>query len=139
MRTTPPEHRRCAGFTLIEVLVSLAIAAIGMAFFLSAAGMGLQNTGIADQSIQATRLAQSHLAAVGFSVPLRQGNYSGDDGPGFRWQVRIFAPLNHPKPAGSSEAAATSRALYPVEVDESWQSGFSRREIVLRSERLGTP
>jgi prepilin-type N-terminal cleavage/methylation domain-containing protein len=135
---------RTRGFTLIEVLVSLAIAAIGMAFFLSATGVGLQNTGIADQSIQATRLAQSHLAAVGFSVPLRQGSYSGDDGLGFRWQVRVSAPLAHPHPAGGqispgASSEAPSRVLYPVEVGESWQSGFSHREIVLRSERLGAP
>jgi general secretion pathway protein I len=125
-----------AGFTLIEVLVALAIAAIGMAFFLSAAGVGLQNTGIADQYIQATRLAQSHLAGVGTVVPLRQGSYSGDDGRGFHWRVLVEAPLVHDK----SPAMQTSPpALYPVEVGESWQSGFSHCEVVLRSERLGPP
>jgi prepilin-type N-terminal cleavage/methylation domain-containing protein len=132
LRAIRPEQ----GFTLIEVLVSLAIAAIGMAFFLSATGVGLQNAGTADQYIQATRLAQSHLAAVGFSVPLKQGSYSGDDGLGFRWQVRISAPLAHPQPA---DGQTQLRALYPVETSESWQSGFSRREILLRSERLGLP
>jgi prepilin-type N-terminal cleavage/methylation domain-containing protein len=122
------------GFTLIEVLVSLAIAAIGVAFFLSATGVGLQNTSIADRYIQATRLAQSHLASVGLSVPLRQGTYSGDDGLGFHWQVRISAPLVHPQ---SPDTRTLPAALYPVEVGESWASGFSRREIILRSERLG--
>jgi prepilin-type N-terminal cleavage/methylation domain-containing protein len=131
-----PEQTGRAGFTLIEVLVSLAIAAIGMAFFLSAAGVGLQNNSIADRYIQATRLAQSHLAAVGFSVPLRQGSYSGDDGLGFQWRVRVLTPLGHPQPSGGQ---TPSRVLYPVEVGESWQSGFSRREVVLKSERLGAP
>ena len=129
-----PDHAGRYGFTLIEVLVSLAIAAIGMALFLSATGMGLQNNAIADQYIQATRLAQSHLATVGLSLPLRPGVRSGDDEGGFRWQIRISAPLAQ---ARSREEQSSSPMLYPVEVDESWQSGFSRREIALRSERLG--
>jgi type II secretion system protein I len=134
-----PEKSNPAGFTLIEVLVALAIAAIGMAFFLSATGVGLQNTNIADQYIEGTRLAQSHLAQVGFTMPLRQGSYSGEDGRGFHWQVRVDAPLTHSEPAGAQSAGAQtpSHALYPVMVAESWPSGFSRREVVLRSERLG--
>ena len=124
------------GFTLIEVLVALAIAAIGLAFFLSAAGVGLQNAGIADQYVQATRRAQSRLAEVGLTMPLKQGDYSGDDGDGFRWRVVIASPIGHAQgPAGQ----APSAALYPVEVHESWPSGASRREVLLRSERLGPP
>jgi general secretion pathway protein I len=130
----PERAPDCRGFTLIEVLVALAIAAIGMAFFLSATGVGLNNTSIADQSIEATRLAQSHLAQIGLAMPLKQGAYSGDDGRGFRWRVEIAAPMTH---ARSAEAQSAATGLYPVEVGESWQSGFTRREVVLHSERTG--
>lgn len=127
-----PAERASNGFTLIEVLVALAIAAIGLAFFLSAAGVGLQNTSLADQYVQATRRAQSRLAQAGLTVPLKQGDYSGDDGGGFRWQVTVATPIVHP-------GQTASAALYPVEVRESWPSGLSRREVLLRSERLGPP
>ncbi len=68
-------------------------------------------------------------------MPLRQGEYSGDDGGGFRWRVRIAAPLAHQQL--SADAAGKDPVLYPVEVGVSWQSGFSRREVQLRSERIG--
>jgi general secretion pathway protein I len=128
--------RAGAGFTLLEVLVALAIAGIGLAFFLAATGVGLQNAGIADQTIQATRLAQSRLAQVGLTVPLKQGNYTGDDGDGFRWQVDIAPPLTHGR---GSDAQSPRLGLYPVNVRVRWRSGVSWREVSLRSERVGLP
>jgi len=128
--------RAAAGFTLLEVLVALAIAGIGLAFFLAATGVGLQNVSIADQTIQATRVAQSRLAQIGLTVPLKQGNYSGDDGDGFRWQVDFAPPLTH---ARNSDSPSPRHALYPVNVRVRWRSGMSWREVSLRSERVGLP
>jgi general secretion pathway protein I len=130
-----PAAPRRAGFTLIEVLVALAVAGIGLAFFLAATGVGLQNGGIADQYIQATRRAQSRLAQVGLTVPLKQGDYSGDDGDGFRWQVKIAAPLVNPQPPNTQTPGL---GLYPIDVRVRWRSGVSWREVSLRSERLGS-
>jgi general secretion pathway protein I len=130
----PAGHAR-RGFTLVEVLVALAIAGIGLAVFLSATGVGLQNNAVADQYVQATRRAQSRLAQVGLTLPLKQGDYSGDDGGGFRWQVTIAPPITHAQSGG----APASTELYPIEIRESWRSGRSVREVLLRSERMGPP
>ena len=51
--------RPAAGFTLIEVLVALAIAALGLGALMAAAGTGLGNATLADQYIEATRRAQA--------------------------------------------------------------------------------
>ena len=48
-----------SGFTLIEVLVALAIAGMGLAALLVAVNQGLAGVGSADQYIEATRRAQS--------------------------------------------------------------------------------
>jgi prepilin-type N-terminal cleavage/methylation domain-containing protein len=135
LRTIPHRAAGRSGFTLIEVLVALVVAAIGLGFFLAATGVGLQNVGIADQYVQATRRAQSRLAQVGLTVPLKQGNYSGNDGDGFRWQVNIAQPLKHAQ--GSS--APSLPELYPIDVRVRWRSGVSWREVSLRSERIGPP
>jgi general secretion pathway protein I len=123
-----------SGFTLIEVLVALAIAAIGLAFFLSATGVGLQNATIADQYIQATRRAQSRLAQVGLTVPLKQGDYTGDDGDGFSWEVKIAAPLVNTQ---TTSTLTPALGLYPIDVRVRWRRGGSGREVSLRSERVG--
>ncbi|HWY62819.1 MAG TPA: prepilin-type N-terminal cleavage/methylation domain-containing protein [Rhizomicrobium sp.] len=131
-----PARRARSGFTLIEVLVALAIAAIGLSFFLSATGVGLQNVVVADQYIVATRIAQSRLAQVGLTVPLKAGNYSGDDRGGFHWQVDIAPPLTYAK---GSDTGPAVLGLYPVNVRVRWRSGVSWKEISLPSERIGAP
>jgi general secretion pathway protein I len=130
-----PRAARSAGFTLFEVIVALAIAALGLGFLIAAAGSGLENATLADQYIEATRRAQSHLAALEVLTPLRPGEQSGDDGGGYSWRVRISQPVLH---AGSAEGQAQMpSALYGVEVIIGWRSGSSARSVSLRSQRIG--
>ncbi len=134
MSTIPPEKkaRARAGFTLIEVLVALAIAAMGLGFLMAATGTGLNNATIADEYIQASERAQSRLAQVGATLPLRRGVYSGDDGGGFRWRVQIDPPLSR---VGSGPALG----LYPVRVTVGWRSGLQQKAVTLYSEKVGAP
>ena len=125
----PRNDSIAAGFTLIEVLVALAIAALGLSLRMAATGSGLQNATVADQYIQATGRAQSRLALVGRTVPVRKGDYSGIEG-GFRWHIQIAAPLPR---------VGAGPALYPVTVTESWPSGAGQARVSLYSERLGPP
>jgi general secretion pathway protein I len=126
--------RPSSGFTLIEVLVALAIAALGMALLMQATGTGIESTTMADRAIHATSMAQSHLATVGHALPLRKGDYAGDDGGGFHWRVHIPDPVSR---AGSGTVAAAG--LYRVMVTESWRNGISQKAVSLYSERVGPP
>lgn len=125
--------RADAGFTLIEVIVALVIAGLGLAMLMAAAGSGLENVTAADRYIQAASLAQSRLAQVGKSLPLKKGNYTGDEGEGFRWRVRVADPVSQ------ATGKTTALALYPVTVTEIWQGGATPRSLSLYSERLGPP
>jgi general secretion pathway protein I len=127
--------RRQSGFTLIEVLVALAIAALGLGVLVAVATTGIGNAGLADKYIRATSLCQSHLAELGFTIPLTPGTYSGGDGEGFRWRVHIGSLESHRQDA----AGATALRLYAVTVRESWPSGASWRSVALSSERVGPP
>jgi general secretion pathway protein I len=124
--------RRPEGFTLIEVLIALAIAALGIASLIAATGTGLGNVDVAARVIEATRRAQSRLAAVGISAPLLPGELSGSDGDDYAWTTRISSPLIHTAVAG----ADPTPALFEVEVEISWYDGPRRRSVSLRSERL---
>ena len=125
------DSQAARGFTLIEVLVALAIAGLGLALLVAATGSGLESTTAADRYVQAVSLAQSRLAQVGRSLPLKKGSFSGDEGRGFRWRVAIAEPVAQPAPG--------KLALYPVTVTESWQGGMGPKSFSLASERLGTP
>jgi len=119
------------GFTLIEVLVALAIAGLGLAFLMAATGSGLESSTAAGRYTRATSHAQSRLAEVGLTLPLKKGDRFGDEGDGFHWRVHIGDPLAHGNGGGA--------ALYPVTVTESWQSGAQQKRLSLYSERIGPP
>ena len=123
-----------SGFTLIEVLVALAIAGLGLSLLMEAASTGMESTAVADRYIYASSMAQSHLAQVGHVLPLKKGDYHGDDGDGFRWRVQIADPALQ---AGSGAKAGVG--LYRITVIESWRNGVSQKSMSLYSERSGPP
>ncbi|HKY19232.1 MAG TPA: prepilin-type N-terminal cleavage/methylation domain-containing protein [Rhizomicrobium sp.] len=131
-----PHRDRTAGFTLIEVLVALAIAALGLAALFAATGSGLDSGVAAQRTLQATSLAQSQLAQVGKALSLKKGDYSGESN-GLRWRVHMDAPVFHGGPGHAGPGAALS--LYPVTVTVGWRVGAQQKTFSLYSERLGPP
>jgi general secretion pathway protein I len=134
----PADHARRvsaaeAGFTLIEVLVALAIAALGLGALMAAAGTGLANSGVADRYIEATRRAQSLLALAAAAAPLQPGERSGADDDGFAWRIRVSAPVLHAAVKGAT--ADRLPGLYAIEVTVTWSAG-STRSVSLRTQRL---
>ena len=141
MKKTPTDRRRHrsvqSGFTLIEVVVALAIAALGLSFLMAAASTGLGNAGLADQYIEATRRAQSHLAELGVTERLRPGIRSGDDGGGYSWRSWVSAPqVQDAVPAPEGVALL---GLYAVKVTISWRGGDSVKSVSLQSQRIARP
>ena len=130
----PKSRAEQSGFTLIEVIVSLAIAALGLGMLMMATGTGLTSASAADETIEATLRAQSHLDALGSLTLLRPGIQSGDDGAGYSWQVAVSQPVSH---ANAADPAETPPALYSILVTISWRSGLSSRSVSLRTQRLG--
>ncbi len=119
------------GFTLIEVLVALAIAALGLGALMVAASQGLGTLRTADNYIEATHRAQSRLATVGTELPVKEGDWSGDDGGGFGWRVQA-----HPVPGGDAKAPFVP---YDVVVTIVWTSEGKPKTVSLQSQRLGPP
>jgi hypothetical protein len=57
------------------------------------------------------------------------GNAEGDDGGGYRWHYHVTEIDRQRQPAGLS--------LFQIEVGIAWTSGGHRREVLLRTERVG--
>jgi len=126
------------GFTLLEVVVALAIAAMALVGLFQAGSGGLFAVDTAARAEEAVQRAQSHLAAVGRDAALVQGEFTDEDGGGFRWRLRVrpVATRQALSPSVNSAAPAT---LYDVEVAISWPGHSGDRSVVLKTMRLGTP
>jgi len=127
---------RDGGFTLLEVVVALAIAALAIVGLFDAAGGGLLAVNTAGRVEEAVQRAQSHLAAIGRSAALIQGEFTDDDGGGYHWRLRArpVATRQVAAPDGNATATAT---LFDVEVAISWSGFRGERSVVLRTMRLG--
>lgn len=90
--------RPAAGFTLLEVLVALAILAVTLAAASRAAGMSITNSGDLRNRLLATWVAENriatHLAAQDW---MAVGEYSGEEVQGgvqFNWRERVGGTPN---------------------------------------------
>jgi len=124
------------GFTLLEVIVALAIAALALVGLFQGASGGLFAVDTAARAEEAVQRAQSHLAAVGRDVALVQGEFGDDDGGGYHWRLRVRPVVSRPVQFADSGSAAYA-TLFEVEVAISWQGRLGERSVVLRTLRLG--
>ncbi len=115
------------GFTLLEVLVALAIAGLALAVLSDATSGGVLAGHTAAAYEEAVSRAKSHLAALAAGEMPAAGVGEGDDGGGYRWRYRVREVARHQGSGGL--------ALYEIEVGIAWGSGGQRRDVVLSSQR----
>lgn len=125
-----------AGFTLLEVVVAVAIAGLALVGMFQAGSGGLFAVDTAARAEEALQRAQSHLAAVGRDAALVEGDTSGSDGGGYRWRLQV-QPAAQRQGVGADGVTPQNTVLYSVEVAVSWQSRGHRRAVVLQTLRLG--
>jgi general secretion pathway protein I len=88
-RSTPLERDRAiAGFTLIEVLVALAVVAVSLAAIGSLMAATVRGTRSIDQHLALVETARAVEAGLPDRGDLAVGSLSGDMG-GYRWRVDV--------------------------------------------------
>ncbi|WP_316205379.1 type II secretion system protein [Bradyrhizobium sp. SZCCHNS3004] len=120
-----------AGFTLVEVIVALAMLSLGLTLVMSMLSTGLGRTGMAERLAGAVSLAQSALAQVGTIIPLRSETRDGTEENGYQWHLAI-QPY---RPTQSGDARTFE--LYQVSVQIVWLEGQNQRSFALSTLRLG--
>jgi general secretion pathway protein I len=121
------------GFTLLEVVVALAIAGLALVGLFRAGSGGVLAVDAAGRVDEAIQRAQSQLAEFGRIGAITPGDSEGDDGDGYRWRVRVRPLAAWQVGSGAASARIT---LFDVEIAISWQAGGGRRSVVLCSLRV---
>ena len=125
-----------AGFTLLEVVVAVAIAGLALVGLFQAGSGGLFAVDTAARAEEALQRAQSHLAAVGRDAALVEGESSGDDGGGYHWRLQV-QPAAQRQGVAADGVTPQNATLFSVLVSISWQSRGHERAVTLQTLRLG--
>jgi prepilin-type N-terminal cleavage/methylation domain-containing protein len=122
---------RAGGFTLIEMLVAVAIAAVLLTGIMRLFSTSLAGASRADTYAQATLLAQSKLETMGGMILTTLNDAAGSDGP-FKWRTSVS---RYGDPAAYS--AGSYLLPYEIAVSVSWLEAGREHSLSLRSLRLG--
>lgn len=126
-------HADRNGFTLIEVLVAFAIAALLLVALLRILTLSLGASERSELVTRATILAQSTLDAVGVVAPLAEGDSAElVNGP-----FHIHAAVERYRGPGAVDGATQYLVLYRVSATVSWREGRRPRSVSLSTLRLG--
>ena len=121
---------RAAGFTLLEVLVAVALVALVLVSFMGLHLRSLDATLQAQDITTAVLLAQGKLAAMGAfpETGTEEGAFEGPDLSRFRWASAVTEHILDAKLAGGR--AVTVRQL---DVTILWLDGQQTRSYVLEA------
>jgi general secretion pathway protein I len=123
--------KREAGFTLVEVIVALAILSAGLSLLLGLISNSLRQTASAQRMAEAGTLVQSLMAEVGTDLPIRPEVRDGQYPNGYRWHLKM-QPYD-----GTRDNEERPVGLYSISAEVEWEEGAERRFYALTTLRFG--
>ena len=132
------KRRPAGGFTLLEVLVAFAIAALALAALYSGGIEGLVTTRTAIRRDEAVARATARLEALCHGARLAPGPQSGDDGSGFRWHTQVQVADSTVVPRGTADDPhpPLRLTLYSVTVTVTWPGTLRSHQVSLATRCL---
>jgi general secretion pathway protein I len=123
--------RRDDGFTLVEVVVAIAILALMAGVIFRVNSDSIRNIHRADALADASALAQSLIAKVGTEIPLREGETRGRSGTGLQWRVQMK------RYGDATDRAQWPVAAYTVMAEVTLRDSPDTQPVALMTLRLG--
>ncbi len=126
------------GFTLLEVIVALAIAVASVTSLYKIYAVGWRGVRLAELDSAAIEVAKSQIATTGAETPLVDGTVSGISPNGIAWtsEIRSYEPPNDQSLPPSPSAQAKAPKAFWVRVRVTWKDGPSRPERSLELETI---
>jgi len=122
------------GFTLLEVLVAMAILGIGLIVIIELFSGGLRLGRTSEEYTKAVGYARMKLEEISLAKSLEEGIQEGEFDREYRWQVEVKKV--DLLPPGRETSYQPPVALYWVRIDVLWKSGTRERMTALESYRL---
>jgi general secretion pathway protein I len=120
-----------AGFTLVEVIVALAILSASLSVLLGMISGGVLRTASAERMMEAGSLTQSLMAEIGTEYPVRAEERAGEFVNGYRWHLKMQ------QYGGDTNTGEGPVGLYEISTEVQWEEGTQTRSVQLKTLRLG--
>jgi general secretion pathway protein I len=127
-------REKAPGFTLIEVVVAMAILSIGLVAIIELFGGGLRLGKVSEEYTKAAGYARIKMEEVFLAKTLAEGVQQGEFSNEYRWQVEVKRV--DLLPPGKEATYRPPVALYRVRIDVLWKSGLKDRVASMESYRL---
>ena len=125
--------RRSAGFTLLEVLVSMAILAICLTIIMELFSGGLKSARLSERYVRAAFLAREKMEEILLAKRLSEGIMEGVYGEGFRWRVAI-----HPAEAVEENQPKLPFETFDIHVRVTWKEGGLHKSFEIETLQIAT-
>ena len=122
------------GFTLLEVLVAMAILGIGLIVIIELFSGGLRLGRTSEEYTRAVGYARMKLEEISLAKSLEEGIEEGEFDREYRWQVEVKKV--DLLPPGRETSYQPPVALYRVRIEVLWKSGIRERTTALESYRI---
>ncbi len=122
------------GFTLLEVLVAMAILGVGLIVIIELFSGGLRLERTSEEYTKAVGYARMKLEEISLAKSLEEGIEEGEFDREYRWQVEVKKV--DLLPPGKETSYQPPVALYWVRIDVLWKTGTRERKTALESYRL---
>lgn len=132
-------ERRQQGFTLIEVVIALAVFAVAVGVCMQIATAGLRQARIASEQTQAALLAQSLLDLHGVGERLQPGRSSGRLEGDYSWELDVTPHEPALESASPLVAGISAVQLFKLDLTIRWPAGRGERSAQFSTLRAMTP
>jgi len=122
---------RNRGFTLIEVVVALAILGVGLIVIIELFSGGLRLGRASEEYSKAVGFARMKMEEIALREHMEEGNEEGEFDREFRWQVEMRRIGVFPEGKGLEFEPPVE--LYRVRVNIIWKSGLRERSTGFES------
>ncbi len=126
-------NKRKQGFTLIETLTAMMILSVSLVTIFQLFSGGLHSEKLAEDYTRAVFYAAEKTEEMLLYTQMRDGEFAGDFGEGFRWEVSVSSLTSERDEKENIANPSVSDALFEIAVTVFWNTGKGEREYTVRT------